>query len=55
MTKRTKDQQKAFLDGYETCAECIEQYLSDEGKKVLESLIMGLRIVVETEDIKEKR
>lgn len=51
MTVRTKSEQKAYLDGYEMCAECIERYLSNEGKKKLESLLMAVRYAVEIEDI----
>lgn len=51
MTLRTKGEQKAYLDGYEMCAECIEQYLSNEGKKKLECLLMAVRNAVEIEDI----
>jgi len=51
MTVRTKGEQKAYLDGYEMCAECIEKYLSDEGKKKLECLLSAVRNAVEIEDI----
>ena len=51
MTIRTKDEQKAYLDGYEMCAECIEEYLSEEGKQILECLLMAVRNAMETEDI----
>ena len=51
MKVRTKGERKAFLDGYEMCAECIEKYLTDEGKKVLECLLMAVRNAVEIEDI----
>lgn len=51
MTLRTPDEQKAYLDGFERCAECIEKYLSDEGKKKLGCLIMAVRSAVEIEDI----
>lgn len=47
---RTKREQKAYLDGYEMCAECIEKYLSDEGKRKLECLLMAVRNAVEIED-----
>jgi hypothetical protein len=43
MTLRTKDEQKAFLDGYESCAKCIKNDLSDVGKKKLECLLMVVR------------
>ena len=52
MTLRTKDEQKAYLDGYEMCAECIEKYLSDEGKKQLACLLSAVRNAVEIEDRK---
>lgn len=51
---RTKSEQKAYLDGYEMCAECIEKYLTDEGKQVLECLLTGVRNAVEIEDIEPK-
>lgn len=51
MTLRTKGEQKAYLDGYEMCAECIEKYLTDEGKKKLECLLIAVRNAVEIEDI----
>lgn len=51
MTLRTKGEQKAYLDGYEMCAECIEKYLSDDGKRMLECLLMAVRTAVEIEDI----
>lgn len=52
MTRRTKGEQKAYLDGYEMCAECIEKYLTDEGKQKLECLLMAVRNAVEIEDMK---
>ena len=51
MMLRTKSEQKAYHDGYETCAECIEKYLSDEGKRKLEYLLMAVKNAVEIEDI----
>ena len=54
MTVRTKSEQKAYLDGYEMCADCIEQYLTDEGKQKLECLLMAVRNAVEIEDIEPK-
>ena len=54
MTLRTKGEQKAYLDGYEMCADCIEKYLTDEGKQKLECLLMAVRNAVEIEDIKPK-
>lgn len=55
MTRRTKSEQKAYLDGYEMCAECIEKYLSDEGKQKLECLLSAVRNAVEIEDISENK
>ena len=51
MTLRTKGEQKAYLDGFEVCAECIEKYLSDEGKQKLKCLLMAVKNAVEIEDI----
>ena len=51
MMRRTKEEQKAYLDGYEMCAECIEEYLSPEGKQMLDCLLMSVRNAVEIEDI----
>jgi len=53
MTLRTKSEQKAYLDGFEMCAECVEKYLSNKGKKVLECLLISVRNAVEIEDISE--
>ena len=50
MILRTKGEQKAYLEGFEICAECAEKYLTDEGKKKLESLISAVRNAVEIED-----
>ena len=50
MTLRTKGEQKAYLEGYEMCAECIEKYLSNKGKQKLECLLMAVRNAVEIED-----
>ena len=51
MTLRTKGEQKAYLDGFEVCAECIEKYLTAEGRQKLKCLIMAVRSAVEIEDI----
>ena len=50
MMLRTKSEQKAYLDGYEMCADCIEKYLTDEGKQKLKCLLVAVRNAVE-EDI----
>lgn len=51
MMLRTKGEQKAYLDGFEMCAECIEKYLKEEGKRKLECMLIGVRNAVEIEDI----
>lgn len=51
MTLRTKGEQKAYLDGYEMCADCIEMYLTDKGKRKLECLLVAVRNAVEIEDV----
>lgn len=55
MTLRTKGEQKAYLDGYEMCAECIEKYLTNEGKKKkLACLLSAVRSAVEIEGIESE-
>ena len=54
MRLRTKSEQKAYLDGYKMCAECIENYLSDEDKIKLECLLSAVRNAVEIEGITEE-
>ena len=51
MTLRTKEEQKAYLDGFEMCAECLEKYLTNEGKQKLECFLMSVRNAVDIEDI----
>lgn len=51
MMLRTKGEQRAYLDGYEMCADCIKKYLTDEGKRKLECLLLAVRNAVEIEDI----
>lgn len=46
MRLRTKEEQKAYLDGYEMCAECIEDYLTDDVKRILENLVEAVRATV---------
>ena len=46
MMLRTKEEQKAYLEGFEMCAECIEKYLSDEDKKKLYCLLSAVRNAV---------
>lgn len=46
MIPRTKDEQKAYLEGFEMCADCIEKYLTNEGKQKLECFLMAVRNAV---------
>lgn len=54
MRSRTPDERKAYLDGFERCAECIKQHLSDKGKNILECQLMAVRNAVEIEDIESQ-
>ena len=54
MMLRTKREQKAYLDGFERCADSIEQYLTDEGKRKLKIYVKAVRYSVEIEDIKPR-
>lgn len=51
MKRRTKSEQRAFLDGYEMCGKCIETYLSKDGKERLNSLLIAVRNAVDIEDL----
>lgn len=46
MMLRTESEQKAYLDGFTMCAECVEKYLSDEDKKKLYCLLSAVRNAV---------
>lgn len=54
MRLRTKSEQKAYLDVFERCAECIKQHLSDKGKNILECQLMAARNAVEIEDVEPR-
>ena len=49
MTRRTKGEQKAYLDGYEMCADYVGKYLTVEGKRKLECMLVAVRNAVEIE------
>lgn len=51
---RTKREQKAYLDGFERCADSIERYLTNEGKRKLKIYVQAVRNSVEIEDIKPR-
>ena len=55
MKLRTKGEQKAYLDGFEMCAKCIEKYLTNEGKKILECQLMAVRNAVKIKDIEPQK
>ena len=53
MIMRTESEREAYLDGYKMCADCIKEYLSEEGKEVLQCLLtvlMAVNSTVETEE-----
>lgn len=51
MNKRSKSEQRAYLDGCEMIAMNIEKYLSEKGKHVLYCLLSVVRVAVtESED-----
>lgn len=50
---RTKGERKAYYDGYKMCGDCLEQYLTDEGKQVLKSLLEAVKTSIEIDDILE--
>ena len=49
MRLRTKEEQKAYLDGFKRCGNCIEKYLTSEGKQKLKIFIETVRNAVEIE------
>lgn len=51
MTRRTKGEKEAYLDGFEMCAECIESYLTSAGRQQLERLLVAVKDAVKIEDI----
>lgn len=54
MTLRTKGEQKAYFDGFVTCAECIDNYLTNEGKRKLACMLKAVQNAVEIEDIEPR-
>ena len=54
MVLRTEGEQRAYLDGYEMCSNCIKEYLSDEGKQKLDCLLSAVRNAVKTEGIESE-
>jgi len=51
IVKRTPDERKAYLDGFEMCARCLKRYLTDEGKRKLESFIAVARIATKIDNV----
>lgn len=50
MNRRTKGEQRAYFEGFQMCAECIEEYLTDKGKTVLMCLLSAVKNAVDIED-----
>lgn len=50
MTRRTKSEKEAYLDGFEMCAECVESYLPHAGRENLRRLLEVVKNALE-EDI----
>lgn len=42
MRKRTESERKAYIEGFERCADCLKEYLNNEGKKMLKGLLLML-------------
>lgn len=56
LRKRTKAEQKAYLEGFKRCAECVKKYLSVKGKNILYCQLMAVSNAVEDEgDSNEQR
>ena len=51
IVKRTADERKAYLAGYEMCARCLKRYLTDEGKRKLESFITVVRVATKIDNV----
>lgn len=47
IVKRTPDERKAYLNGFEMCARCLKDYLTDEGKQKIEGFLTVMRIATE--------
>ena len=54
MRLRTPEEQRAYLDGFEMCANGIKKYLSDRGKKILECQLTAVRNAVNCDDFEDK-
>ena len=55
MTRRTKGEKQAYLDGFEMCAECIESYLTSAGRQQLERLLVAVKNAANIEDFTERQ
>lgn len=51
MTIMTNDEKKAYIDGFEMCAECIESYMTSAGRKQLQRWLGLVRNALKIEDI----
>ena len=50
IVKRTPDERKAYLEGFEMCARCLERYLTGEGREKLGDLLTAVRIVAKIDN-----
>ena len=50
IVKRTQDERKAYLDGFEMCARCLGRYLTGEGREKLGSLLATVRVVAKIDN-----
>ena len=53
MRLRTTEEQKAYLDGYEMCAECIQDYITEEGRVKLDCLLKSVKNAINIEDVND--
>ena len=50
IVKRTPDERKAYLEGFEMCARCLGRYLTEEGREKLGGLLTTVRVVAKIDN-----
>jgi len=50
IVKRTPDERKAYLEGFEMCARCLDRYLTGEGRLKLGDLLTTVRVVAKIDN-----
>ena len=50
IAKRTPDERKAYLEGFEMCARCLGRYLTGEGREKLGDLLTTVRVVAKIDN-----